>query len=52
MTENRGTIGRGDFPVTVLQIIQENNISQLVVTDGPLVAGFIHLHDLLKEGIV
>jgi arabinose-5-phosphate isomerase len=32
--------------------MQENNITQLVVMDGEKIAGFVHLHDLLKEGIV
>ena len=36
----------------VTPIMQQNNITQLVVLDGREVAGFIHLHDLLKEGIV
>jgi arabinose-5-phosphate isomerase len=52
MTKNPKSIDRGELAVKALQIIQENNISQLVVKDGTMVVGFIHLHDLLKEGIV
>jgi arabinose-5-phosphate isomerase len=37
--------------VKALQLMQENNITQLVVLDGDKIAGFVHLHDLLKEGI-
>ena len=43
---------KSEFAVKALQIMQEKSISQLVVKDGMKVAGFIHLHDLLKEGIV
>ncbi len=52
MNKNPKSIDREELAVKALQLIQENNISQLVVTDGPIVVGFIHLHDLLKEGIV
>ncbi|MEQ1584415.1 MAG: KpsF/GutQ family sugar-phosphate isomerase [Cyclobacteriaceae bacterium] len=52
MTRTPKMIDKGEFAVKALQIMQENNITQLVVKDGLKVAGFIHLHDLLKEGIV
>jgi arabinose-5-phosphate isomerase len=52
MTRTPKMIDKDEFAVKALQIMQENNITQLVVKDGARVAGFIHLHDLLKEGIV
>lgn len=52
MTINPKTINRDEFAVLALQIMQQNSITQLVVKDGDKVAGFVHLHDLLKEGIV
>jgi arabinose-5-phosphate isomerase len=52
MTQNPKSIEKDEFAVKALQIMQQNNITQLVVMDGKRVAGFIHLHDLLKEGIV
>jgi arabinose-5-phosphate isomerase len=52
MTRNPKNIEKDEFAVKALQIMQQNNITQLVVMDGDKVAGFIHLHDLLKEGIV
>jgi arabinose-5-phosphate isomerase len=52
MTSNPKSIERHDFAVQALQLMQENNITQLVVKEGPRVVGFVHLHDLLKEGIV
>lgn len=45
-------IEKDEFAVKALHIMQENSITQLVVMDGEKIAGFIHLHDLLKEGIV
>jgi arabinose-5-phosphate isomerase len=52
MTKNPKNIQKDEFAVKALQMMQESNITQLVVMDGNKVAGFIHLHDLLKEGIV
>ncbi len=52
MSPNPKTIALDDFAVKALHLMQENNITQLVVTDQERVEGFIHLHDLLKEGIV
>jgi arabinose-5-phosphate isomerase len=52
MTRNPRSIQKDEFAVRALQVMQQNNITQLVVMDGDTVAGFVHLHDLLKEGIV
>lgn len=52
MTVNPKTIEKDAYAVKALHIMQENSITQLVVMDGSKVAGFIHLHDLLREGIV
>lgn len=52
MTRSPKTIDKGEFAVKALQLMQENNITQLVVKEDTRVAGFIHLHELLKEGII
>lgn len=52
MSPNPKRIEKDEFAVKALHLMQESNITQLVVMDGQKVAGFIHLHDLLKEGIV
>lgn len=52
MTKNPKSIGKAEFAVKALHIMQEKSITQLVVMEGNKVEGFIHLHDLLKEGIV
>lgn len=51
MTPNPISIQQDEFAVKALHLMQQNNITQLVVMDGDKVGGFIHLHDLLKEGI-
>lgn len=52
LSRNPKTIESGELAVKALQIMQQNSITQLVVIKADKVHGFIHLHDLLKEGIV
>jgi len=53
MTKNPKTIQAGEMAVNALKKMRENNISQLVVVDeNNIYNGMIHLHDLLKEGII
>jgi arabinose-5-phosphate isomerase len=52
MTHKPKTIEKDAFAVKALHLMQENNITQLAVVDEKKIAGFVHLHDLLKEGIV
>jgi arabinose-5-phosphate isomerase len=51
MSPHPKTIDSQEFAVKALQIMQEKSITQLVVLKEGKLAGFIHLHDLLKEGI-
>lgn len=46
------TIDEDDFAVEALARMQARNITQLVVTNAERFSGFIHLHDLLREGLV
>jgi arabinose-5-phosphate isomerase len=52
MTRTPKKIAKDEFAVAALHTMQENSITQLVVMDDSKLAGFIHLHDLLKEGII
>jgi len=52
MTRSPKKIDKDEFAVVALHRMQESNITQLAVMNGSEIAGFIHLHDLLKEGIV
>ncbi len=52
MTRNPKTIEKEEYAVRALNMMKEFNITQLVVLDGGKIFGFIHIHDLMKEGIV
>lgn len=52
MTPTPATIDLDDFAVEALARMQQRNITQLIVTENNLFSGFIHLHDLLREGLV
>ncbi len=52
MTSAPKTITSGELAVTALDIMRKNNINQLVVTHDSGYAGIIHLHDLVREGII
>ena len=41
-----------DYAVEALQLMQARNITQVIVADGRVLKGFVHLHDLLREGLV
>ena len=53
MTRKPKTIPSNTLAVNALKKMKENNISQLIVMDeNGQYQGMIHLHDLLKEGII
>ena len=52
MTANPKTIAGQTLVVDALHTMQDNNITQLLVIDGTKYVGVIHLHDILKEGIL
>jgi len=52
MTANPRTIEEEKLVVDALTIMRENNITQLPVLKNNKYVGVIHLHDILKEGII
>lgn len=46
------TINHQELAVNALQIMKNYNITQLIVIKDNLYNGVVHLHDLLKEGII
>ncbi len=52
MTANPKTIDAGSLVVDALSIMRQHNITQLPVLDKRTYVGVIHLHDILKEGII
>jgi arabinose-5-phosphate isomerase len=52
MSINPKTIAADILAVHALEEMRKHNISQLVVENNKKYAGIIHLHDLVKEGII
>jgi len=52
MSINPKTISADVLAVAALDEMRRHDISQLIVEDKGIYAGIIHLHDLVKEGII
>ena len=52
MSAHPKTIAAEAMATEALEALKNNNISQLVVTQKEMYAGIIHLHDLIREGII
>jgi arabinose-5-phosphate isomerase len=52
MTRNPKTIEASALVVEALSLMRKHNITQLPVLEKGRYAGVIHLHDILKEGII
>lgn len=52
MSRNPKTIAHDCLAVDALTMMRKHSISQLVVTEGMRYKGMIHLHDIIKEGII
>lgn len=45
-------IEASELAVKALELMRHNNITQLIVTENGKYFGLIHLHDLIKEGLI
>ncbi|MDP4281230.1 MAG: KpsF/GutQ family sugar-phosphate isomerase [Bacteroidota bacterium] len=52
MSINPKIIDSDTLAVKALEMMRKNNITQLLVTDKGKYSGVIHLHDILREGII
>jgi arabinose-5-phosphate isomerase len=52
MSKNPKTIERNALAIDAFNTMKQNNITQLLIMDGQEYVGIIHLHDILKEGVV
>jgi arabinose-5-phosphate isomerase len=52
MTKNPKTIQLSSMVTDALNVLEDFSITQLIVTDQDEYKGVLHLHDILKEGIV
>jgi len=41
-----------ELAINAMQLLEQYNITQLIVTDNGNYKGFIHLHDLIREGLI
>jgi arabinose-5-phosphate isomerase len=52
MTSNPKSANKDMMAVDALALMQQHNISQLIITDKEKYVGVVHLHDLVREGIL
>ena len=52
MSANPKTVSKDELAINAFQLMEKNNITQLIVTNDNKYLGLVHLHDILKEGIV
>lgn len=52
MTRNPRTIDFDAMAIEAFEIMKQNNITQLLIMNKDIYSGIIHLHDILKEGVV
>mgnify|MGYP001033261326 CR=1 FL=1 len=52
MTPNPVTIEKGEYAIRALNLMRAHDINQLIVVKGKQVVGFLHINDLINEGIV
>ncbi len=52
MSKTPKTINIDAMAIEAMELMESNEISQLLVEDNEQYAGVIHLHDLIKEGII
>jgi arabinose-5-phosphate isomerase len=52
MGTNPKCIDINAMAVDAMELMETNDISQLIVLDDDKYAGVVHLHDLIKEGIL
>ncbi len=51
MSATPKVISPEEYAASALAIMQDKSITQLVVVEQKKLLGFVHLHDLLKEGL-
>ncbi|RRO21869.1 KpsF/GutQ family sugar-phosphate isomerase [Flavobacteriaceae bacterium 14752] len=52
MSQNPKTIDNDAMAVDALEVLENNNITQLIAEQNGKYKGIVHLHNLIKEGII
>lgn len=52
MSKNPKTISNSAMAIDALELLEQNDITQLIAVDSGKYEGIVHLHNLVKEGII
>lgn len=52
MTKNPKTIEKGEYAIRALNEMREYDINQLIIVENKKIVGFMHISDLIDEGII
>ena len=52
MTKNPKLVQANAMVIDAFQVLEDFKITQLVVVENDTYIGVLHLHDILKEGII
>ena len=52
MSASPKTLTSEAMAVEAKELLEENNISQVLIQDNNQFSGVVHIHDLIKEGIL
>ncbi|RBL93509.1 KpsF/GutQ family sugar-phosphate isomerase [Chitinophaga flava] len=52
MSVNPKAIQQNELAINALEMMRQHDITQLLAMDGERYSGIIHLHDLIREGII
>jgi len=52
MSKNPKTVEEEELAINAFHLMEKNNITQLIVENNKKYVGMVHLHDILREGIV
>ena len=52
MTKNPKVINKSALAISAFNLMEDNKITQLVVVQDGKYLGIVHMHDILREGIV
>ncbi|MBN4081742.1 KpsF/GutQ family sugar-phosphate isomerase [bacterium AH-315-C07] len=52
MSPNPKCIDKDELAVKALELIQENKITNVIVAENGIYLGIVHIHDLIREGIL
>jgi len=52
MSRNPKSIDASELAVSAVRLMEKHQVTQLIVTNEGQYAGFVHMHDLMREGLL